>query len=159
MRRSIRRFIVAVAALSALFAVVQGCAGIKKGSPTVQVTLTGAPDCNNCGGGTPSTVKFRIFQVADTGAVRTMLNKGLPWAKHVEAAGPNIVMNVGEDFVSPGISKTKSTQRAPNATAIVVEGNFCKKVGASWYTIHPFAKKGPLLITAGSTGLTVTSGK
>ncbi len=136
---------------------VSGC-GARRGSPTVQVTISATADCNNCSG-TPSALKFRVFQVADTGAVRTMLNKGLPWAKHLEAGGANILVKVTEDFVGPGARKTIPTQRDPKAQALVVEGNFCKKVGASWYVIHPLAKKGPLLVTAGATGLSIASGK
>lgn len=158
MRRSIRRSVGLLAVLLVVVMSVVGCGGARKGSPTVQITIRATADCNNCSG-TPSALKFRIFQVADTGAVRTMLNKGLPWAKHVEAGGANILVKVTEDFVSPGASKTIPTQRDPKATALVVEGNFCKKVGATWYVVHPLAKKGPLLVTAGATGLSIASGK
>lgn len=158
MRRSIRRSVGLPAVLLAVVMFVVGCGGARKGSPTVQITITATADCNNCSG-TPSALKYRVFQVADTGAVRTMLNKGLPWAKHVEAGGANILVKVTEDFVSPGSSKTIPTQRDPKATALVVEGNFCKKVGATWYVVHPLAKKGPLLVTAGATGLSIASGK
>ncbi|MFN8587433.1 MAG: type VI secretion lipoprotein TssJ [Candidatus Eisenbacteria bacterium] len=157
MRRSIRRSVGLLAVLFVVVVSVVGC-GARKGSPTIQVTITAAADCNNCSG-TPSALKFRVFQVADTGAVRTMLNKGLPWAKQLEAGGSNILVKVTEDFISPGASKTIPTQRDPKATALVVEGNFCKKVGATWYVVHPLAKKGPLLVTAGPTGLSIASGK
>lgn len=68
-------------------------------------------------------------------------------------------MRVTEDFISPGDTKTIPGARDPKATAIVVTGNFCKKVGASWYLVHPLARKGPLRILAGSTGLTLAAGK
>ncbi|MBI5167859.1 MAG: type VI secretion system lipoprotein TssJ [Candidatus Eisenbacteria bacterium] len=159
MRRSIRRFLALAVVSCAALVLLAGCGGARKGSPTIQVTVTASADCNNCGGGAASALKFRVFQVADSGAVRTMLNKGLPWGKHLEAGGANILVKAAEDFVSPGASKTVATQRDPKATALVVEGNFCKKVGATWYVVHPLAKKGPLLVTAGPTGLTVTPRK
>lgn len=159
MRCSINRFVVLMVVVLAAGTLLQGCAGKLKGSPTVQVSISATADCNNCGGGAASALKFRIFQVADTGAVRTMLNKGLPWSKHLEAGGANILVKISEDFVSPGETKLIPTERDPRATAIVVEGNFCKKVGASWYLVHPLAKKGPLQISAGATGLTVVPRK
>ena len=123
------------------------------------VTITAAANSNNCGSGTASALKVRIFAVADEAAIRTVLNnKGLAWSKQVEAAGANLLGKPVEDFVAPGTTKTIEIARDSKATVIVVEGNFCKKAGADWYYVHP-AKKKKLKLTSGATGFTLTTGK
>lgn len=129
------------------------------GGGKVKVTITAAANSNNCGGGTASALKVRVFAAGDEAAIRTVLNnKGVSWAKRVEAAGANLLGKPTEDFVAPGTSKEFVIQRDAKATVIVVEGNFCKKAGADWYVIHP-AKKKSLKLTSGSTGFTLTTGK
>jgi type VI secretion system VasD/TssJ family lipoprotein len=148
-----------IALLCAGLVLLSGCGALHKGAPTIVITLTATADCNNCGGGSASALKYRIFQVADDGAARIALNKGLPWAKQLDAAGSNVLTRVVEEFISPGATKQVSTLKDPAAKAIVIEGNFCKKTGASWYIVHPLTKSGPLKISVGSTGLTLASGK
>ncbi len=129
------------------------------GGGKVAVTIAAANDCNNCSSGTASALKVRVFAVADEAAIRTVLNnKGLGWSKQIEAAAANVLGKPTEDFVAPGTTKVLVVARDPKATAIVVEGNFCKRTGAAWYFIQP-AKKKALKLTAGATGFTLTTGK
>lgn len=152
----------AVLATVALFA----CPGrswaipfIHRGGGKVIVALDGAPDCNNCRTKTASSLKVRIFQVADSSAIRTVLNnKTLSWSKQVDAAGGNVLGKPVEEFIGPGVGKSVVIARDPKATAVVIEGNFCEKSGADWYFIHP-AKKKTVRLQAGSTGFTLTTGK
>lgn len=168
--RTNRRFASVIAACLAP-ALLAGCGahkggaaagppGVVKAGTTIRITLTASADCNNCGTGPGAALKYRVLQVADEGAMRTALNKGLPWSKQVEAAGANVVARVAEDFVNPGKSVEVPTTRDPKAAAIVIEGNFCKKVGASWYVVYPLTKKGPIVVNVGATGMTLApSGK
>ncbi len=129
------------------------------GGGKVTVTITAAAECNNCGSGTASALKLRVFMVADEAAIRTVLNnKGLGWSKQLEAAGANVLGKPMEDFVAPGASKVMVLAKDPKATAIIVEGNFCKRAGAGWYYIQPIKPK-LLKLTAGATGFTLTTGK
>lgn len=129
------------------------------GGGKVTVTIAAAADCNNCGSGTASALKLRVFMVADEAAIRTVLNnKGLGWSKQLEAAGANVLGKPSEDFVAPGASKVLVIPKEPKATVIVVEGNFCKRSGAGWYFIQPVKSK-TLKLTAGATGFTITTGK
>lgn len=129
------------------------------GGGKVTVTITAAAECNNCGSGTASALKLRVFMVADEAAIRTVLNnKGLGWSKQLEAAGANVLGKPMEDFVAPGASKVLVLAKDPKATAIIVEGNFCKRSGAGWYYIQPIKPK-LLKLTAGATGFTLTTGK
>ena len=124
-----------------------------------KVTIAATADCNNCGSGTASALKLRVFAVADEAAIRTVLNnKGLGWSKQIEAAGANVLGKPVEDFVAPGTTKVLNVARDAKTTVIVVEGNFCKRSGADWYFIHP-AKKKALKLTAGATGFKPTPGK
>lgn len=130
-----------------------------RGKGKVKVVVSAAPDCNNCGSGTASALKMRVFMVADEAAIRTVLNnKGVGWSKQVEAAGANVLGKPLEDFVAPGASKEWVLEKDPKATVVVIEGNFCKRVGAAWYFIQP-AKEKSLKLTAGATGFTPTTGK
>ncbi len=131
------------------------------GGGKVTVTIAAAADCNNCGSGTASALKLRVFMVADEAAIRTVLNnKGLGWSKQVEAAGANVLGKPLEDYVAPGASKVLVVPRDAKAGAIVVEGNFCKRAGAGWYFILPTKSKPKTLkLTAGATGFTLTTGK
>lgn len=130
------------------------------GGGKVTVTITATANCNNCGSGTASALKVRVFAVGDEAAIRTVLNnKGLGWSKQMEAAAANVLGKPAEDFVTPGTTKTIVLARDAKATAIVVEGNFCKKTGADWYFIQPAKKKKALKLTAGATGFTLTTGK
>lgn len=129
------------------------------GGGKVTVTIKGDPNSNNCGGGTASALKVRVFAVADEAAIRTVLNnKTLSWSKQMEAAGANVLGKPVEDFIAPGTSKTIVLERDAKATVVVVEGNYCKKTGADWYYVHP-AKKKKLSLTSGATGFTLTTGK
>jgi type VI secretion system VasD/TssJ family lipoprotein len=129
------------------------------GGGKTTVTITAAENCNNCGSGTASALKVRVFAVADEAAMRTVLNnKTLGWSKQMEAAAANVLGKPSEDFIAPGATKTIVIARDAKATVVVVEGNFCKKTGADWYFIHP-AKKKSLKLTAGATGFTLTTGK
>lgn len=129
------------------------------GGGKVTVTLKADANSNNCGGGTASALKVRVFAVADEAAIRTVLNnKTLSWSKQMEAAGANVLGKPVEDFIAPGTTKTIVLERDPKATVIVVEGNYCKKSGADWYFVHP-AKKKKLGLTSGATGFTLTTGK
>jgi predicted component of type VI protein secretion system len=129
------------------------------GGGKVAITIVASADCNNCGSGTASSLKVRVFQVADEGAIRTVLNnKGLGWGKQVEAAAANVLGKPAEDFVTPGTTKVITLAKDGKAKAIVIEGNFCKKTGADWYFIQPAKKKAPKL-TAGATGFTIKTGK
>jgi predicted component of type VI protein secretion system len=129
------------------------------GGGKTTVTIAAAATCNNCGSGTASALKVRVFAVADEAAIRTVLNnKGLGWSKQMEAAAANVLGKTVEDFVTPGATKTIVLARDAKATVVVVEGNFCKKTGADWYFIQP-AKKKALKLTAGATGFTLTTGK
>lgn len=129
------------------------------GGGKVTVTITAAENSNNCGGGTASALKVRIFAVADEAGIRTVLNnKGLAWSKQVEAAGANVLGKPVEDFIAPGTTKQIVVARDAKATVIVVEGNYCKKAGADWYYVHP-AKKKSLKLTSGATGFTLTTRK
>lgn len=129
------------------------------GGGKTTVTITASADCNNCGAGTASALKVRVFAAADEAAIRTVLNnKTLGWSKQMEAAAANVLGKPSEDFVAPGSTKSIVLQRDDKATVVVVEGNFCKKTGADWYFIQP-AKKKSLKLTAGATGFTLTTGK
>lgn len=129
------------------------------GGGKVTATVTAASDCNNCGTGTASALKVRVFAVADEVAIRTVLNnKSVGWSKQVEAAAANVLGKPAEDFVTPGASKVFVVERPAKATAIVVEGNFCKRTGAGWYFIQS-AKKKTLKLTAGAMGFELTTGK
>lgn len=129
------------------------------GSAKVTVAIDAAPNSNNCGGGTASALKVRVFAAADEAAIRTVLNnKGVAWAKQVETAGANVVGSPAEDFVAPGTRKEFVVELDPKATVVVVAGNYCKRTGADWYYIHP-AKEKSLTLTSGATGFTLTTGK
>lgn len=129
------------------------------GKGKVKVTVTAAADCNNCGSGTASALKLRVFMVADEAALRTVLNnKGLGWSKQIDAAGANVLGKPLEDFVAPGATKEWVLPKDPKATVVVVEGNFCKRTGAGWYWIQP-AKQKSLKLTAGATSFTLTPEK
>lgn len=129
------------------------------GGGKVTVTITASADCNNCGAGTASALKVRVFAVADEAGIRTVLNnKGLSWSKQIEAAAANVLGKPIEDFVTPGTTKVLVIPRDAKAKAIVVEGNFCKRIGAGWYFIEP-GKKKTLKLTAGATEFQPTPGK
>ncbi len=136
-----------------------GCASslpVVGGGGPVTVTLTGAPDCNNCRTRTASSLKVRAFQVADSSAIRTVLNnRALGWSKQLEAAAANVLGKPVEDYVGPNITKSLSIPRDPKAVAVVIEGNFCEKTDATWYFIHPMRSKS-VALRAGSTGFTLT---
>src|SRR6185369_7905365 len=95
-------------------AAVLACAGcsssvpvLSRGPSKIAVSLEGAPDCNDCRTRTASSLKVRLFQVADSSAIRTTLNnKTLSWSKQLEAAAANVVGKPTEDYVGPGLSKT-----------------------------------------------------
>ena len=129
------------------------------GKSKITVSVSGAPDCNDCGTGSAASLKLRIFQVADSTAIRTILNnKTLPWSKQLEAAAANVLGKPVEEFVAPGGGKTIEIVKDPKATAVVIEGNFCKPKSADWYVIHP-ARKKSVRLEAGATGFTLTAGK
>lgn len=129
---------------------------VGRGGGSVTVTLTGTPDCNNCRTRTASSLKVRAFQVADSSAIRTVLNnRALGWSKQIEAAAANVLGKPVEDYVGPNITKTLTVVRDPKAVAVVIEGNFCEKTDATWYFIHP-ARNGSVTLRAGSTGFTFT---
>jgi len=125
------------------------------GGGNVSVVLLGAPDCNNCRTRTASSLKVRVFQVADSSAIRGVLNnKTLNWSKQLEAAAANVLGKPMEDFIAPGASKTLEVAREEKATAVVIEGNFCAKSGADWYFIQP-AKEKSVQLRADATGFTL----
>lgn len=129
------------------------------GGGKVSVTIAAAANCNDCGSGTASALKVRVFAVADEAGIRTVLNnKTVGWSKQLEAAGANVLGKPAEEFVAPGTTRTFVVVRDAKATVIVVEGNFCKRVGAAWYYVHP-ARQKKLKLTAGSTGFSPTTGK
>jgi predicted component of type VI protein secretion system len=130
-----------------------------RGGAKVTVSLEGAPDCNDCRTRTASSVKVRIFQVADSSAIRTTLNnKTLSWSKQLEAAAANVLGKPTEEYVGPGLSKSVVIEVDPKAVALVIEGNFCEKSGADWYFIHP-AKHKSVGLRAGATGFTLNKRK
>ena len=129
------------------------------GGGKVTVTISAASDCNNCGSGTASALKIRVFMVTDEAAIRTVLNnKGVGWSKQIESAGATVVGEPSENFVAPGATKVFVVAKEAKATAIVVQGNFCKRTGAGWYFVQPVKSK-TLKLTAGATGFTLTTGK
>lgn len=142
------------------------CSGCSSSLPVVggraakvTVAVEGAPDCNNCRTRTASSLKLRIFQVADSSAIRTVLNnKTLSWSKQLDAAAANVLGKPVEEYVGPGVGKSVTVERDPKAIAIVIEGNFCEKSGADWYYIHP-AKRKSVGLRAGATGFALTTGK
>ena len=76
------------------------------GGGKVTVTISAASDCNNCGSGTASALKIRVFMVTDEAAIRTVLNnKGVGWSKQIESAGATVVGEPSENFVAPGATK------------------------------------------------------
>jgi predicted component of type VI protein secretion system len=132
---------------------------LSRGAAKITVSLEGAPDCNDCRTRTASSLKVRIFQVADSSAIRTTLNnKTLSWSKQLEAAAANVVGKPTEEYVGPGLSKSVVIEVDPKATALVIEGNFCEKSGADWYFIHP-AKNKTVGLRAGATGFTLNKRK
>lgn len=159
--RKLQVVVLALAAACVVVSPARALPFIGGGGGKVTVTITAAADCNNCSSGTASALKLRVFAVADEAAIRTVLNnKGLGWSKQIEAAGANVLGKPSEDFVAPGTTKVLVIARDPKATAIVVEGNFCKRTGADWYFIQPAKnKKKTLKLTAGATGFQLTTGK
>lgn len=157
--RMLRGSLPALALACALASPALALPFIGGGGGKVTVTIAADANSNNCGTGTASALKVRVFAVADEAAIRTVLNnKGLSWAKQVEAAGANVLGKPVEDFIAPGTSKTIVVARDAKATVIVVEGNYCKKTGADWYYVHP-AKQKKLKLTSGATGFKLTTGK
>jgi len=158
MCKSVTRWSPLVLAASALIVIV-GCGAsvpmLKRGGGSVSVVLLGAPDCNNCRTRTASSLKVRVFQVADSSAIRGVLNnKTLSWSKQLDAAAANVLGKPMEDFIAPGASKTLEVVREEKATAVVIEGNFCARSGAAWYFIHP-AKEKSVQLRADATGFTL----
>ena len=162
MRLPYARMLRAALPALALNAMLVGCAGALPfigGGGKVTVTITAADNSNNCGGGSAAALKVRVFAAADEAAIRTVLNnQAVSFTKRIEAAGATVLGKVNEDFVSPGGTKEFVLKRDPKAAVIVVEGNFCKKTGATWYYIQP-AKKKSLKLTSGAMGFTLTTGK
>lgn len=138
---------------------LHGCGGTHGGGSTFVVNLVGGKDCNNCGAAGASALKFRMFLVSDSTGIRTSLNKGLPWNKHVSDAGSVVVGTPMEDFINPNSTKPLQVLKDPKAKALVVEGNFCKRVGADWYVLVPLKTKGPFTVTASATSFAVTNRK
>lgn len=154
-----RVFLPAIMLACALAGPASAIPFIGGGGGKVTVTLVGLPECNNCGTGSPSALKVRMFAVADSTAIRTILNnKTLSWSKQLDAAAANMLGKPVEEFVGPGATKTVVVPRDPKATAIVIQGNFCKKTGAAWYVVHP-AKKKQVKLEAGATGFQLTPRK
>ena len=143
-----------------------GCAGCSSSLPVlghgagkITVSLAGAPDCNDCRTRTASSLKVRIFQVADSSAIRTTLNnKTLGWSKQLEVAAANVLGKPVEQYVGPGTSSSVVVDVDPKATALVIEGNFCEKSAAEWYFIHP-ARNKSVSLRAGATGFTLNGRK
>ncbi len=157
MRLSFRAVVRASLAGALLLAValLAGCAKAPLiGKGTLRVVMTAEGTCNSCGQSTGYPLTYRVLQVKDASALTgTTLTQ--VWDKEEKILGAAFISKT-EATIDPGQSRDLPVQRARDATAMVVVGNFCKTKGSCWYWVQPLASGGTVKLTAGPGCFTAT---
>ena len=142
-----------------LLAVLSGCAKVPLvgGKPAADMTITAAPDCNNCGRSGAFPLTLRVLQLKDaTPLARTTLPQ--LWDHEAEVLGEAMIGKPADQILDPGKQIPLKMELDPATRAVVVEGNFCKTQGTCWYVLKSL-KRGQSLklrVAAHSTCLEET---
>jgi len=132
-----------------------GCAKaplINKGN--LHVVLAAEGTCNSCGQTTGYPLTYRVLQVKDASALTgTTLTQ--VWDKEEKILGAAFI-NKTEASIDPGQARELPLERAKDAVAVVVIGNFCKAKGSCWYYVQPLTSGGTVKLTAGPGCFTAT---
>jgi type VI secretion system VasD/TssJ family lipoprotein len=133
--------------LAGLF-LLSGCAVKGLGKRSLSVSLTAAADCNSCGRPTGNPLQYRVLQVKDASVMTGMALTQL-WDKESEKLGAAL-LDRREAFIDPGKTQRLQVVRKPEATAMIVVGNFCRSRGTCWYYAQPLSQGGSVKLVAGA---------
>ena len=134
--RALKTFLIVVAIGANSCAKVPLVGGSKK----FTVELASAPNLNACRGEQGYPLKLHVLQVGDTtGIAGSSLADVWDREREIFTRGGG-VLAVADTVVQPNSHIELKLVREPNATAVVLVGNFCKPAGSSWYYVHPFSR-------------------
>ena len=140
-----RRLVLTMPLLALPLAALAGCGPKVEPPPVLTLTIQGSAGQNPDPGGTPAPVEVRVYQLTSTAAFDRAVFFALTGQEQATLGASDL----GSDayVITPGQTKTITTELKPGVQAIGVVAQFRQIDQATWRAHAPAAPHGPTKLT------------